>query len=250
MPQRPKREGRDSRDRDSDESRADGREPTRRKDASGEPHRKDAGGEPHRKDAGGEPHRKDAGSAKPRGGASREATPARDGPKRPWTPRVAGPLDAIAHSSDRPAQISGEVRRALQAEIARGLNDPRVQGMISITEVVMTPDLAQARIRVSVLPEARASLTLSGLRAAATHLRRRLMVETRISRVPQLVFEIDDRFKRESELDALIRAAGGVGSATVVDGSEVDASANHDQGRDQVHDQGHDQDATEEQKTQ
>ena len=237
MPQRPKREGRDSRDRDSDESRADGREPTRRKDASGAPHRKDAGSEPHRKDAG---------SAKSRGGASREATPARDGPKRPWTPRVAGPLDAIAHSSDRPAQISGEVRRALQAEIARGLNDPRVQGMISITEVVMTPDLAQARIRVSVLPEARASLTLSGLRAAATHLRRRLMVETRISRVPQLVFEIDDRFKRESELDALIRAAGGVGSATVVDGSEVDASANDDQ----VHDQGHDQDATEEQKTQ
>ena len=228
MPQRPKREGRDSRDRDSDESRADGREPTRRKDASGAP------------------HRKDAGSAKPRGGASREATPARDATKRPWTPRVAGPLDAIAHSSDRPAQISGEVRRALQAEIARGLNDPRVQGMISITEVVMTPDLAQARIRVSVLPEARASLTLSGLRAAATHLRRRLMVETRISRVPQLVFEIDDRFKRESELDALIRAAGGVGSATVVDGSEVDASANDDQG----HDQGHDQDATEEQKTQ
>ncbi len=237
MPQRPKREGRDSRDRDSDESRADGREPTRRKDASGAPHRKDAGSEPHRKDAG---------SAKSRGGASREATPARDGPKRPWTPRVAGPLDAIAHSSDRPAQISGEVRRALQAEIARGLNDPRVQGMISITEVVMTPDLAQARIRVSVLPEARASLTLSGLRAAATHLRRRLMVETRISRVPQLVFEIDDRFKRESELDALIRAAGGVGSATAVDGSEVDASANDDQG----HDQGHDQDATEEQKTQ
>ena len=233
MPQRPKREGRDSRDRDSDESRADGREPTRRKVA---------GGEPQRKDASSEPHRKDAGSGKPRGGASREATPARDGPKRPWTPRVAGPLDAIAHSSDRPAQISGEVRRALQAEIARGLNDPRVQGMISITEVVMTPDLAQARIRVSVLPEARASLTLSGLRAAATHLRRRLMVETRISRVPQLVFEIDDRFKRESELDALIRAAGGVGSATVVDGSEVDASANHDQV--------HDQDATEEQKTQ
>jgi ribosome-binding factor A len=97
------------------------------------------------------------------------------------------------------------VRRALQAELARGLNDPRVQGMVSITEVVLTPDLAEARVHVSVLPEDRASLTLSGLRAAAGFLRRRVMDETRIGRVPRIEFELDARLKREAALEAALR---------------------------------------------
>ena len=96
----------------------------------------------------------------------------------------------------------------MQAELARGLNDPRVQGMVSITEVVLTPDLAEARVRVSVLPEDRASLTLSGLRAAAGFLRRRVMDETRIGRVPRIEFELDVRLKREAALDAALRAEG------------------------------------------
>jgi len=119
-----------------------------------------------------------------------------------------GPLGPSAAPSDRPAQVAGEVRRALQAELARGLNDPRVQGMVSITEVLLTPDLAEARVRVSVLPEDRASLTLSGLRAAAGFLRRRVMDETRIGRVPRIEFELDARLKREAALDAALRGEG------------------------------------------
>jgi ribosome-binding factor A len=33
------------------------------------------------------------------------------------------------------------------------------------------------------------------------------MDDTRIGRVPRLVFEVDERFKRETALDAAIRAA-------------------------------------------
>jgi ribosome-binding factor A len=95
----------------------------------------------------------------------------------------------------------------VQTEITRGLNDPRVQGMVSITAVDVTPDLAEARLKVSVLPEERASLTLSGLRAAAGFLRRRVMDETRIGRVPRLLFDLDAGLKRESALEAAIRAA-------------------------------------------
>jgi ribosome-binding factor A len=131
-------------------------------------------------------------------------------------PRGAlGPLGPAAAPSDRPAQVAGEIRRALQEEFARGLNDPRVQGMVSITEVVLTPDLAEARVRVSVLPEDRASLTLSGLRAAAGFLRRRVMDETRIGRVPRIGFELDDRLKRQAALDSVLRedAKDAAGSA-------------------------------------
>jgi len=120
---------------------------------------------------------------------------------------LRGPLADTEPSSDRPRQIAGEIRRAVQTEITRGLNDPRVQGMVSITAVDVTPDLAEARLKVSVLPEERASLTLSGLRAAAGFLRRRVMDETRIGRVPRLLFDLDAGLKRESALEAAIRAA-------------------------------------------
>lgn len=119
--------------------------------------------------------------------------------------RAVGPLGPALTPSDRPMQIGGEIRRALQAELARGVNDPRVQGMVSITEVLLTPDLAEARVQVSVIPEDRASLTLSGLRAAAGFLRRRVMDTTRIGRVPRILFELDDRLKRQAKLDAAVR---------------------------------------------
>jgi len=80
-----------------------------------------------------------------------------------------------------------------------------VQGLVSVTEVELSPDLSNARVRVSVMPEDRSALTLSGLRAGAGFLRRRVMDETRLSRVPRLEFELDDRIKRQAALDAVIR---------------------------------------------
>ena len=122
--------------------------------------------------------------------------------------RGSGPLGPARAPSDRPAQIAGEIRRAVQTELSRGLNDPRVKGMVSITEVVLSPDFSVARVRVSVMPDDRAALTLSGLRAGAGFLRRRVMDETRISRVPRLEFELDDRIKRQAALDEAIRGPG------------------------------------------
>lgn len=122
--------------------------------------------------------------------------------------RGTGPLGPARAPSDRPAQIATEIRRALQTELSRGLNDPRVQGLVSVTEVELSPDFSTARVRVSVMPEDRASLTLSGLRAGAGFLRRRVIDETRLSRVPRLEFELDDRIKRQAALDAAIRAPG------------------------------------------
>ena len=134
---------------------------------------------------------------------SRSSSPTR--PALAPKSRASGPLGPSAMPSDRPVQIAGEIRRALQAEIARGINDPRVQGMVSITEVLLTPDLSTARVKVSVLPEARASLTLSGLRAASGFLRRRVMDETRLGRVPRIEFDLDDTLKRQASLDVVLR---------------------------------------------
>ena len=92
--------------------------------------------------------------------------------------------------SSRPAQVASVLQRALQDRIVRGLSDPRLQGMVSIQEVRLSPDLLAARIKVSVLPADRGPLSLAALRSAIGFFRSSLRETTSLRRVPQLIFEL------------------------------------------------------------
>jgi len=92
--------------------------------------------------------------------------------------------------SARPAQVASVLQRALQERITRGLADPRLQGMVSVQEVSVSPDLLHARVSVSVLPSDRGPLSIAALRSAAGFLRSSLRDATTLRRVPELVFEL------------------------------------------------------------
>ncbi len=72
----------------------------------------------------------------------------------------------------------------------RGLSDPRMQGMVSIQEVLMSPDLLSARVKVSVLPADRGPLSVAALRSAVGFFRASLRESTSLRRVPDLKFEL------------------------------------------------------------
>src|SRR5204863_7128593 len=80
----------------------------------------------------------------------------------PPRPRPRGPI--VSRRSD---QFGAELTRAVQEVLARGLQDPRVSGLITVTGVNVTENLSDATVSVSVLPEDRQELTLHGLRGAA-----------------------------------------------------------------------------------
>ncbi len=108
----------------------------------------------------------------------------------------------------RNEKISALLLRSIQQVVARGLSDPRVRGLITVTDVTVSPDLAEARVLVSVLPESSQDLTLHGLQAAATHLRREVGELVDLRRMPQLIFRADRRLKTEASiLDALNKVA-------------------------------------------
>ncbi len=109
--------------------------------------------------------------------------------------------DGDEQSSNRPARVGSLVRRALQERLLRGLADPRVQGMVSITAVEVSTDMDRAIVRVSVLPEDRSRLTLSGLRSAAPMLRAHLREVGALRRTPQLEFVLDESMKRQAALE-------------------------------------------------
>ncbi len=110
--------------------------------------------------------------------------------------------------SRRTEQIAAAIRRELQQLLVRGLADPRITGLITVTGVRVTGDLKTAHVLVSVMPAERTKATMAGLRAAAAHLRHELGGAVAMRSLPHLVFELDDSLRRHAEvLGAIARAS-------------------------------------------
>ena len=107
--------------------------------------------------------------------------------------------------SHRNEQITSTIQRAVQTVIGRGLNDPRVRGLVSVTKVVVDDDRSKATVFVSVMPSERGALTMHGLRAAAKRIRRDVGNVIRLRHTPRLSFRLDDSIKRQSELEQTLK---------------------------------------------
>lgn len=101
-------------------------------------------------------------------------------------------------------QIASTLKRAIQEVLSRGLSDPRVRGLISVTRVKVSPDLAHAAVGVSVLPAEHARLTLRGLEHAAKHIRSQVGRKVALRRMPRLSFHLDESLKKEAAVHAAI----------------------------------------------
>ena len=99
------------------------------------------------------------------------------------------------------------LRRAIQQVLSRGLNDPRVQGLVSVTRVQVSDDLSDATVSVSVMPAERAELTMHGLRHAARHIRTEVGRSVKMRRVPRFSFRLDESLKKEAQIIAAIDEA-------------------------------------------
>jgi len=84
--------------------------------------------------------------------------------------------------------------------LARGLNDPRARGLISVTRVQLTRDLRQATVFVTIMPAEHETLTLHALRHAASHVRAQIGRQVELRQVPRLDFRVDESAKKEAEV--------------------------------------------------
>ena len=107
----------------------------------------------------------------------------------------------MSHHAD---QVASVIQRTLQEIISRGLHDPRVRGLVSVTGVRLSEDMSEAVVGISVIPEEHADLTLKGLRHAATHLQSQVGKQASLRRLPRLVFKLDASLKRQADVLAAI----------------------------------------------
>ena len=102
--------------------------------------------------------------------------------------------------SHRHEQLVSTLHRALSTVISQKLNDPRVRGMVTVTEVDLSPDRKQAQVGISVLPEQYERRTIAALRHGAGRIRKLLDREVAMRSIPELDFRIDRSLKRQAEI--------------------------------------------------
>lgn len=109
-------------------------------------------------------------------------------------------------ATQRQERVSQLLREEISRIIERQLKDPRLGGMITVTDVQVTPDLRQARVFISVLgtdEEARASL--EALQRAAGFMRAELAKQhLRLRYLPELEFRRDESLARGARIFELL----------------------------------------------
>ena len=104
-------------------------------------------------------------------------------------------------------RLASVMQRSLQRVISRGLQDPRVRGLITVTRIELHEDLKSASVYVTVLPDEHERLSLHGLQHAAKHLRHQIADDLAIPNTPHLNFRIDTPAKAQAGVLAAIAKA-------------------------------------------
>lgn len=106
----------------------------------------------------------------------------------------------------RTSRVNDLLREELSDLIQREVKDPRIgQGLTTIIEVEVSPDLRHATVFVSHLgDDAERDEVIRGLQRAAHFLQTELMHRLDMRRVPEFTFRFDPSIERGARLASLI----------------------------------------------
>ncbi len=107
----------------------------------------------------------------------------------------------------RSRRVAEQIRRDLAELIRLEVKDPRL-GLVTLTDVEVTPDFAHAKVFYSALADAEQMAAIAaGLARASGFLRRELGRRIKIHHLPELHFVHDTSIENGARLSQLIDAA-------------------------------------------
>lgn len=102
-------------------------------------------------------------------------------------------------------RVNGLLREEIAALLASQVNDPRLKGLITVTQVRTASDLRSARVYVSVMGNhAVRQEALAGIQSSASYLRRELRDRVSLRYVPFMTFLLDDAMVEADRLMKII----------------------------------------------
>lgn len=106
--------------------------------------------------------------------------------------------------SGRTRKVESQLKEIVGEEVT-ALSDPRIQGLVTITGVRVSPDLAQATVFYSVLSSEDLEGAREGLQSAAGRIQSIVGAQTRMKRTPRLHFEPDPVVDNVDRIQAALR---------------------------------------------
>lgn len=105
-------------------------------------------------------------------------------------------------------RVNSELAKQIGYVINNKLNDPRISGMLTVTEVDTTRDLKYATVYVSYYgDEAKKEETFNTLNHSANFIRNEVKELVRIRLMPKLTFKPDNSLSYAEKMDKLINKA-------------------------------------------
>jgi len=107
----------------------------------------------------------------------------------------------------RGQRIADMIRQEIANLIIHGdIKDPRVEGLITVTRVEMTPDMKLARVFVSILKDDHDRETvLKGLKNASGYMKAQIAHHLKLRHTPSLQFKLDDSLDYSDKIDQLLK---------------------------------------------
>ncbi|MDD3304142.1 MAG: 30S ribosome-binding factor RbfA [Clostridia bacterium] len=104
----------------------------------------------------------------------------------------------------RHERLEQDAKVALSQIITYEVKNPSVTGLISVTDVKITPDQKYAKIYISIFGKQNKEKVIEALKQSSGFIRTELGKSVRMRNVPALVFELDDSIEYGTHMDKII----------------------------------------------
>ena len=104
----------------------------------------------------------------------------------------------------RHERLEQDVKVALSDIILREVKNTSVTGLISVTDVKITPDQKYAKVYISVFGKQNKNKVIEALKNAGGFIKSELGKSVRMRNMPSLQFELDDSLEYGSYMDKVI----------------------------------------------
>jgi len=107
---------------------------------------------------------------------------------------------------NRLQRINSEIKKALADILSNEIRDPRLYGLISVTDVNTTNDLSHCYISVSIYEDdpQKCEISFNTLRHSAGFIRKLLSSRVEMRIVPLLHFKLDKSYEIDQKMSKLI----------------------------------------------
>ena len=112
----------------------------------------------------------------------------------------------MSTANHRHERVGEEIAHEINAMLAGELKDPRLEGMVVVSEVRVQPDLKHARVFVSMRgTEKEQSDAIKALEHAAGFIKRELVERLQLRRLPELHFALDHSQEYSERIERLLK---------------------------------------------